>query len=97
MHTDYNDVSDPKHSMEGSNAIIASAQARGVPVVSSRQMLTWLDGRNASSFSALTWNAAARTLSFGIAPGTGANGLQAMIPTRLATQSSPACCWADRR
>ena len=34
----------------GSDAIVASAQARGVPVVSGRQMLTWLDGRNGSSF-----------------------------------------------
>ena len=35
----------------GSDAIVASAQARGVPVVSAPQMLTWLDGRNGSSFS----------------------------------------------
>ena len=28
--------------------IVASAQARGVPVVSGRQLLTWLDGRNSS-------------------------------------------------
>ena len=28
-------------------------QARGVPVVSARQMLDWLDGRNASSFGGL--------------------------------------------
>ena len=40
----------------GSDAIVASAQARGVPVVSARQMLAWLDGRNGSSFGSLTWS-----------------------------------------
>ena len=40
MHTD-------SESSAGATAIIDSALARGVPVVSSRQMLTWLDGRNA--------------------------------------------------
>src|SRR6185295_3314029 len=51
MHTDFNDVNAPKNSMVNSNAIIRSAQAHGVPVVSARQMLTWLDGRNNSSFA----------------------------------------------
>ena len=37
----------------GSDAIVASAQARGVPVVSAQQMLDWLDGRNGSSFGSL--------------------------------------------
>ena len=62
----------------GSEAIVASAQARGVPVVSGRQMLQWLDGRNASSFQALTWDGTA--LSFTVVPGPGANGLQALVP-----------------
>ena len=66
-----------------SAAVIASALARGVPIVSSRQMLDWLDGRNGSSFQALTWNGAA--LSFTIAPGNNATGLQAMLPARSAT------------
>jgi WD40 repeat protein len=61
-----------------SNAVVASAQNRGVPVVSARQMLTWLDGRNSSSFSSLVWNN--NSLSFTITPGNGANGLQAMLP-----------------
>ena len=46
MHTD-------NASLRGSDAIVASAQARGVPVVSARQMLTWLDGRNGSSFGSI--------------------------------------------
>jgi hypothetical protein len=37
-------------------AVLASAQARGVPVVSARQMLEWLDARNASSFGGLAWD-----------------------------------------
>jgi hypothetical protein len=30
-----------------SDAVVASALSRGVPIVSAKQMLTWLDGRNA--------------------------------------------------
>lgn len=62
----------------GADAIIASAQARAVPVVSSQQLLTWLDGRNSSSFDSIDWRD--NTLSFTITPGSGARGLQAMIP-----------------
>jgi len=64
------------------DAIIASALARNVPVVSGRQMLEWLDGRNGSSFASLNWNGSA--LSFTVAIGQGANGLQVMLPTSLA-------------
>jgi hypothetical protein len=72
MHTDY--VASP-----GSDAIIASAQSYGVPIVSSLQMLTWLDGRNTSTFGSISWNGTA--LSFTITPGTGARNLVAMLPT----------------
>ena len=41
-------------------------------------MLTWLDGRNSSSFGSLSWNGS--TLSFSITAGTGARNLQAMLP-----------------
>jgi hypothetical protein len=75
MHTDSN-----PHS--GANAIVASALARGVPVVSGRQMLEWLDGRNGSSFENLSWNA--NSLSFQAAIGAGANGLQVMLPIQTA-------------
>jgi WD40 repeat protein len=63
-------------------AVVASAQAHGVPVVSSVQMLTWLDGRNNSSFGNLSWNGSA--LNFTVSPGVGANGLQAMLPMQSA-------------
>jgi VCBS repeat-containing protein len=77
MHTDQ--VSSP-----GSDAVVASAQARGVPVVTARQMLNWLDGRNSSSFGSFSWDAAQNTLGFAITPGSGANGLEAMVPVRSA-------------
>ena len=60
MHTDSADHA-------GQKAVVNAALARGVPVVSARQMLTWLDGRNASSFANLDWNAG--TLTFSIARG----------------------------
>ena len=66
----------------GSDAIVASAVARVVPIVSARQMLTWLDGRNGSYFGSLTWDGS--TLSFTIAVAEGANGLRAMLPATFA-------------
>jgi hypothetical protein len=78
MHTDYN----PSAGSAGSDAIVASAQARGVPVIAARQLLTWLDGRNGSSFQTLSWSGG--ILSFSVAVGTGANGLQTMVPTSVA-------------
>jgi hypothetical protein len=59
--------------------VLASAQARNVPVIAARQLLTWTDGRNASSFSGLSWSGG--TLSFTIGVGVGATGLTAMLPT----------------
>ncbi len=58
---------------------LASAQERGVPVIAARQLLTWLDGRNASSFGALAWSGS--TMSFTVNVGAGANQLTAMLPT----------------
>lgn len=65
-----------------SDAVVPSALARGVPVVSSAQMLRWLDGRNSSSFGAINWTG--NVLTFNVIPGNGANGLHAMIPARSA-------------
>jgi WD40 repeat protein len=79
-HTDYNGAA----SQEISDGVVAAAKARGVPVVSGRQLLTWLDGRNNSSFNSLSWNNTNAQLSFSITKGTGATGLQAMLPTRFA-------------
>ncbi|MFC4784407.1 N,N-dimethylformamidase beta subunit family domain-containing protein [Nocardioides sp. MAHUQ-72] len=62
-----------------SSQLLASAQARGVPLVTARQMLAWVDGRNGSSFGDLAWSG--NTLSFSIAVGAGASRLTAMVPT----------------
>jgi hypothetical protein len=71
MHTDNPDN-------PGADAIVSEATSRGVPVISAAQMLTWLDGRNGSSFSGLSFTS--NQLSFSIQPGAGAAGLRAMLP-----------------
>jgi hypothetical protein len=64
------------------DAAMASAAARNVPIVSARQMLTWLDGRNASTFTNVAYSAG--TLNFDVTAGTGATGLTGMVPTASA-------------
>ncbi len=71
MHTDL-------AQSDGSDAIVFEAQSRNVPIVSSQQMLTWLDGRNSSSFGSLSWTGS--VLSFTITAGTGSRNLRAMLP-----------------
>ena len=61
-HTDVADITE-------SSATVASAKARGVPVVTAKQMLDWVDARNASSFANLSWNSG--QLSFSVSPGAG--------------------------
>lgn len=70
------------HNHAGANAITRSAQARGVPVVSAKQMLTWLDGRNGSTFGKITWtNDGVHYFSnFNVTVGSGANNLRGMLP-----------------
>ena len=71
MHTD-------TANHKGSNAIIASAQARQVPVISAKQLLTWLDERNNSFFNKIRWSN--NQLSFKIIVRSGAKNLRAMLP-----------------
>jgi hypothetical protein len=74
MHTDNgNDNSTVK-----AGQIVDSAKAHGVPVVSSAQMLAWIDGRNNSSFGNIAWSGSA--LSFTVNQAAGANGLRGMLP-----------------
>jgi hypothetical protein len=61
-------------------AIVASAQARDVPVVSYRQLLEWTDGRNASTIRDLSWSNG--TFTFVTTVGAGATGLQVVLPTQ---------------
>ncbi|MSN27148.1 MAG: DUF4082 domain-containing protein [Geobacter sp.] len=64
-----------------SDAIINSAIARGVPVISAKQLLKWLDARNSSAISSLSWNGS--NLNFSINASQDANGLVAMVPVAL--------------
>lgn len=72
MHTDAATIPE-------NDALITSAQARGVPIVSGKQLLTWVDGRNASSYGDIAWSG--NTLTFKVAVGSGATGLTGMVPT----------------
>ncbi len=65
-------------SYDGSDQVVVSAQARGVPVVSGQQMLDWLDGRNNASFGSITWDGA--RLGFTVSRDSRARNLQAMLP-----------------
>jgi hypothetical protein len=62
-----------------SDAIVESCRQRGVPVISARQMLTWLDGRERAKFTELDWQDG--RLSFRVEAAEGARNLTAMVPT----------------
>jgi hypothetical protein len=62
----------------GAEAIVSSAKARGVPIVSAVQMLRWLDGRDGSSFQNIRWSRG--NLQFSIELADGSNGIQALLP-----------------
>lgn len=85
MHTDLADH-------YGSDEIIASAQQRGVPIVSGAQMLEWLDGKNNSSFNTIIW--AGNQLSFTVIARSGARNLKGMLP--LFSQSGGQITSIDR-
>ncbi|QSQ23342.1 DUF4082 domain-containing protein [Pyxidicoccus parkwayensis] len=76
MHVD----SDPSAGASGSAAIIASAQREGVSVITAKQLLTWLDAREATQVSSVAFTGTA--LSFTVA--TPARNLSLMVPTRTA-------------
>lgn len=84
MHTDNNNPGD--QSVVGSNAIVASAIANEIPVITAKQMLTWLDGRNASTYSNIDFSEIndIATLTFTIDQAAGAHKLQGMIPVTSA-------------
>ena len=70
MHTD--------RDLAGADAIVAAAQARGVPVISAEQLLDWIDGRDNSSFGGLGFDGS--RLRFTLHQAAGARGLEAMLP-----------------
>ena len=73
MHTD-------QAASPGSDAIVASALSRGIPIVSAKQMLDWVDGRNNSSFGA--FSSSGNTLQFAVTQAAGATGLTALLPSQ---------------
>jgi hypothetical protein len=78
MHTDSAQSS-------GSDAIVASALNRGVPVVTGRQLLEWLDGRNRSSFDSIAYSGG--TLTFRVTAGSAATGLRGMLPASFGNET----------
>ena len=76
LHSDYGDH-------RRLNDLVADAQQRDVPVVSSAQMLDWVDGRNGSSFANISYSNGA--LSFSLSTNAKARGLEAMLPARSAS------------
>jgi hypothetical protein len=65
--------------------LLTSARARNVSLISAQQLLTWLEGRNSSSFSETSGgfvNDSGRHLVFSISVGAGADNLYAMIPNQ---------------
>ena len=84
MHTDSAPIA-------GSDAIVASAQARGVPVVSAPpDARPGSTAATAPSFGAIAWSG--NTLSFRVTAGAGANGLRAMVPATFGASRS----WRSR-
>jgi hypothetical protein len=71
MHTDL-------PTEQPSDAAVNSAISRGIPVVSAKQMLDWLEGRNGSSFGSVAFSSG--VLTFTISLAAGSNGLTAMVP-----------------
>jgi hypothetical protein len=78
-----NNHNDPQEGANHAANVVNAAQAHGVPVISAQQMLTWLDGRNASAFQGVAFNGG--QLTFNIAQASGAHGLQAMLPINGST------------
>jgi hypothetical protein len=68
-------------SYDGSDNVVVSAQARGFPIVSGRQMVDWVDGCNSSSFGSIIWDGT--TLGFTIAVDPRSRNLLAMLPTKI--------------
>jgi|SRR5262245_30971206 len=64
--------------------LLNSARARNVSLISARQLLTWLEGRNSSSFSNPSWffTDSDMQIVFSIRAGAGADNLYAMIPNQ---------------
>jgi Domain of unknown function (DUF4082)/Bacterial Ig-like domain len=69
-HYDMNDSYD--------STVYAEVSSRGTPMITADQALTWLDGRNSSTFS--NFSGSQGKVNFTIAAAQGAVGLRAMMP-----------------
>jgi hypothetical protein len=76
----HNDFAGPnsKSTVE-SNAIVNAAIARQIPVITAKQMLDWLDGRNGASFQDMAWSGNVLTFTVAADPVLARN-IQAMLP-----------------
>jgi hypothetical protein len=85
----HNDLDPDAGNVAGGDAVIHAVQAKAasrgveIPIVSARQMLEWLDGRDGSSFQGLSF--AGGQLTFRIARGPNTTGLRAMLPMNAST------------
>lgn len=78
-----NNHNDPQEGANHAANVVNAAKAHGVPVITAKQLLTWLDGRNNSAFQGVAFNGG--QLTFNIAQASGAHGLQAMLPINGST------------
>lgn len=70
-HYDYTDWFDRQ--------LVAAGRARGIPMVSAAQLLTWLDARAAASFTPVAWNGTTGTFSATV-PSEARELMRGMIP-----------------
>lgn len=75
LHTDGGEGAAASHL-----AVIAAAKQRSVPVITAKQLLTWTDGRNSSSYGDVAWDGTSGRMTFSLHVGVGARGLRAMVP-----------------
>jgi hypothetical protein len=79
MHTDVYPEPD-------ADAVFTSATSRGVPIISARQLLTWLDARNGSSIKSVSWSNGSEI--FSVQASVAAQGLLVMVPVPGGYQAS---------
>ncbi|MCF2529769.1 DUF4082 domain-containing protein [Yinghuangia soli] len=61
------------------DAVIAAAKAKGVPIITAKQLLEWTDGRNQSSITGLARNG--NNVTFTVNAAAAASNLMTMLPT----------------
>lgn len=67
------------------SAILSVVQAKDIPMVGAKQVLTWLDGRNGSTFSNFSWSS--NKLTFDITAASGSTNMYALVPNSSSTDT----------